>query len=101
MRMSSRIDAVAARVQTAITMKQVMSYYCKRRKFQGIINFVVFADATILRNLILGHWPIHKIPGEPTVDSSILALVLIIMQNVVLTSDRVGSLCRLEILHSA
>ena len=27
MRMSSRIDAVAARVQTAITMKQVYIYY--------------------------------------------------------------------------
>ena len=28
--------------------------YRKRRKFRGIINFVVFADATIPRNLILG-----------------------------------------------
>ena len=28
--------------------------YRKRRKFQGVINFVVFADTTIPRNLILG-----------------------------------------------
>ena len=31
-----------------------VSVYCKRRKFQGVINFVVFADATIPQNLILG-----------------------------------------------
>ena len=30
------------------------SFYRKRRKFRGVINFMVFADATIPRNLILG-----------------------------------------------
>ena len=28
--------------------------YRKRRKFRGVFNFVIFADATIPRNLILG-----------------------------------------------
>ena len=28
--------------------------YCKRRKFRGVINFKVFADATIPQNLFLG-----------------------------------------------
>ena len=28
-----------------------MNYYRKRRKFRGVINFVVFTDATIPRNL--------------------------------------------------
>ena len=28
--------------------------YRKHRKFRGVVNFVVFADATIPRNLILG-----------------------------------------------
>ena len=28
--------------------------YRKRRKFRGVINFVVFADTSIPRNLILG-----------------------------------------------
>ena len=29
-------------------------WYRKRRKFWGVFNFVIFADATIPRNLILG-----------------------------------------------
>ena len=32
----------------------LLSLYRKRRKFQGVINFVVFADATIPQNLFLG-----------------------------------------------
>ena len=32
----------------------ISAMYRKRRKFQGVINFVVFVDATIPRNLILG-----------------------------------------------
>ena len=36
------------------SIREYYSHYRKRRKFRGVINFVVFADATILRNLILG-----------------------------------------------
>ena len=63
---------------------QPVMKYCKRRKFRGVINFVVFANATIPRNLILGG---RYKPGELPVYSAILVLVSIIMQNVVLTAD--------------
>ena len=38
----------------------------KRRKFRGVINFVVFADTTIPRNLILG-WVLNHILYNKTV----------------------------------
>ena len=55
---------------------------------------MVFADATIPRNLILGggYKPVQRIPGEPIVYSAILVLVSITQTQhvyVVLTPDRV------------
>ena len=56
--------------------------HCKNRKFQGVIDFTYKQAQRIL--------------GEPTVYSAIMAIVLIIMQNVVLTADRVEFLSRLN-----
>ena len=36
------------------TYEYMHTYYRKRRKFRGVIIFVIFADTTIPRNLILG-----------------------------------------------
>ena len=52
---------------------------------------MVFVDATIPRNLILGggYKPVQRISGEPMVYSAILVTVSITMQHVVLTPGRV------------
>ena len=62
-----------------VPMYVYINTYCKHRKFRGVINFVVFADARIPRNLIFGsgYKPVQRIiriPGEPTVYSAILVL---------------------------
>ena len=80
--------------------------YHKHTKFRGVINFVVFADATIPQNLILAWWVAINPYKEFQVNQQFTQLYWYsyrfnITQNIVLTADRIGFLRRLEILYSA
>ena len=72
------------RAPTQSAESGIFRCYRKLRKFRGVINFVVFADTTIPRNLILGWALIYNktvpriIPVYPTVHLAIPVPVVIL-----------------------